>query len=127
MLGDKSLQYDLAFFWPVNFLLREKLENTNKKVSKWLAGACLRIPISTDFLIVLVQKYKEQIHWKSNTQSRWNFFQEVDLGGKNTSKFSDVHCWMPNHGFSRSRQHVYGEPNMCSSVQLASAASVVDA
>ena len=34
-----------------------------------------------------------------------------------------VHSWTPNHGFSRSRQHVDDEPCVCSSVQLASATS----
>ena len=46
-------------------------------------------------------------------------FRKVDLGGKNTSKFTQVHCWTLNHGFSRSRQHMDDEPSMCSSVQLA--------
>ena len=36
-------------------LLCEKLENTNKKVSMRLAGACLRRPISIDFLVFLVR------------------------------------------------------------------------
>ena len=71
------------------------------------------------FLVFLVQKYKEQVRWKSNTQLRWNFFHESGFRGKNTSKFTHVHCWTTNHGFSRSRQHVDDEPSMCSSVQLA--------
>ena len=50
--------------------------------------------------------------------------KNVESGGKNTSKFTHVHCWTPNHGFSRSRQHVDDEPSMCSSVQLTSATSV---
>ena len=47
----------------------------------------------------------------------------MDLGGKNTSKFIHLHCWTPNHWFSRSRQHVDDELRMCRSVQLASATS----
>ena len=47
----------------------------------------------------------------------------MDYGGKYTSKFTHVHCWMPSCGFSRSRQYVDDEPSMCSSVQVASSTS----
>ena len=56
---DKSLQFLKKK--GQNKLLREKLENTNEKVLMRLAGACLRRPVSIDFVAFLVQKYKENI------------------------------------------------------------------
>ena len=79
MFVDKSLQFLKKK--GQNKLLREKLENTNEKVLMRLAGACFRRPVSIDFLAFLVQKYKENIRWNSNTQLRWNFFQESGFKG----------------------------------------------
>ena len=66
----ESKGYHLASFRPVNLFALPKAENTKKKISLQLAGACSRRPISIDFLVFLVQKYKEQIRRKSNTQLR---------------------------------------------------------
>ena len=54
---------------------------------------------------------------------RQNFFQEIGIGGKNKRKFTHVHCWMPNHRFSRSGQLVNDGQSMHSNIQVASTTS----
>ena len=82
-----------------------------------LGGACLQRPISINFLVFLVKKNTKNKYVESRTRN-WDeiSFRKVDLGDKNTSKFTHVHSWTPHHGFSRSRQHVDDEPSRACAV-----------
>ena len=84
MFGDKSLQclnikkggtgYKLASFLPVNLFASRKAGKYKQENFQCDSLVLVHETIAIDFLMLLVQKCKEQIHWKSNTHLRWNFF-----------------------------------------------------
>ena len=77
----ESSDYDLASFWPVNLFALPKAGKHKKQsfiATRWCLFTNTYI---NQFSGVFSTKIQGQIRWKSNTQLRWNFFQESGFGG----------------------------------------------
>ena len=77
----ESSDYDLASFWPVNLFALPKA-GKHKKESFIATHWCLfSNTYINQFSGVFSTKIQGRIRRKSNTQLRWNFFQESGFGG----------------------------------------------